>query len=535
MATADGGAPGMSVFASASKRGVAFLAGLVVVVTTTGSVGQASSPAAASSTSTNCDPRQAPPPPVLLVHGFLSDAREGWSGGDGPGPIEQALRDRNHAVDSFDYKDHATRWVSHPEIGPRLADRILELGQGYKEQCGDGKVVVVAHSMGGLAARCALAVECGRRENVAEAVGLVITLGTPHLGSHLRDANGRDVAFASTTLGIFATCLAVAPKAYALGQNEFRKTMCETLEALTGSEAGRAFTVGSERLAALPPFPQGVAVRSLAGRINLVAPTWRSADIYDIGDIAVSTQSATALGTAEDYGGSRVIECGLVPVTNYRCHHMSLTKTPEFVQDVLASIRRYETSVAKRAQQAQAAAEAAERAAQRAAAEAGVLPGPRGPVLEITRKRASFPYTMQAIAMQTAVQWGDEPAPAGKQWVAVAVQIRGLLRDRDMPPPDMLLFNFSWPGGCPSNYFDDPYLCNNQDLKRVTDFMPIDATSYDDPRNITADGVIPPGQPVDVVYRALVPEGIDLSRARLKYGLASDAKSILPLDKLPSF
>lgn len=49
----------------------------------------------------------------------------------------------------------------------------------------DGRVDVVAHSLGGLVARAALLELARRRKGKACLVGALVTLGTPHAGSHL--------------------------------------------------------------------------------------------------------------------------------------------------------------------------------------------------------------------------------------------------------------------------------------------------------------------------------------------------------------
>ena len=502
----------------------------VILVAALGVLGAGTTKASAEETPSGCSPGDAPPAPVLLVHGFLSDPDGGW-GTESEGPIQRALEAKGHQVERFDYAELATKWVTNRRIGPRLADAVLALSSEYKKRCGDGKIIMVAHSMGGLAARCALDASCGKREGVPDAVGLIVTLGTPYLGSHLRTAT-RDLAadLASRYPALLALC---APRIGDLFTQGIREEACRYIDALLVSEAGRAFTLGSSALAELPPFPRQVAVRALAGQVLVPLRTASSVRIYNLGDMVVGFESATAGSTSHSYGGSRVINCGVFPEIS--CWHGNLTKTQLFVDDVSSTVQGYQDSATKRAQEAAAQAQAAAEAAEQAAAESGVLPAPRGPVMEVTRQVSPFPFEVQGIGMYTpTVQWGDEPAPAGMQWVAVALQFRGLLEDRDMPTPDISSFNFSWKGGCPSNYFDDPYYCNNEDLDRVTHFLPVDASAFDDSRNIPGGGTIPPGQPVDAIYRVLVPEGIDLSTAMIKYFLSSEGPMTLPLNGLPT-
>ncbi len=480
-------------------------------------------------------------PPVLLVHGFISDAQSGWAAtGQRTGPVQQRLEGDGNYVEPFDYKPFATRWVTNPNIGPRLADAVHRLSEASRCSGGDGHIIVIAHSMGGLAVRCALTSSCGGRDDMAGTVGLVITLGTPHLGSHLRD-NARDfIGTHGAGNALRAFCSKFNPSVYVLRSlNTKYNEVCDTIGALLRSEAGRAFTMGSQELAALPPFPPGVPVRALAGDIRLLAPTLFSARFYDIGDGPVSTQSASATSTEEAYGGHRVYPCGLLSLTETpHCTHLSLTKTSDFVDDVAGTVRVYRESLAKRAQEAAAAAAAAAEAAQRAEAEHGVLPAPRGPVLKVGKEQAPYPFAVQAIAAQTQPQIQGEPAPAGYKWVVIALQMRGLLTDRAIEPPEPFLLNVTWPTPDCVTYFDDQYICNIEQLEAISRYLPIDATDYTGPGTLTQSDVIPPGERYDIMYKALVSEEFSLATGRVKYGLppigGPDRRESLPLSGLPT-
>jgi predicted alpha/beta hydrolase family esterase len=92
---------------------------------------------------------------VLLVHGYNSgpqtwnaDTRSTYASVSGV------------CIDVFDYKNWSTHWVTDSHIGPALAMRIDELASASSSGGGSGKVIIVAHSMGGLATRCALAESC---------------------------------------------------------------------------------------------------------------------------------------------------------------------------------------------------------------------------------------------------------------------------------------------------------------------------------------------------------------------------------------
>lgn len=113
--------------------------------------------------------------PVLLLHGYFCN-RALWH------PLAGRLAARGHPVAAIDLE---------PPFGPidAYADTIAAAIDTLCRDTGRSQVVVVAHSMGGLAARAAL-----RRHGDA-AVARLVMLGTPHRGTVLAVAgHGRNVA-----------------------------------------------------------------------------------------------------------------------------------------------------------------------------------------------------------------------------------------------------------------------------------------------------------------------------------------------------
>src|ERR1044072_3922478 len=84
---------------------------------------------------------------------------------------------------TFDYSHWAAYWAADAHIAPCLADYITKVSHAYSSAGGDGKVIVVAHSMGGLAIRYAMSKDSVAKPVPASVVPYVITLGTPQLGS----------------------------------------------------------------------------------------------------------------------------------------------------------------------------------------------------------------------------------------------------------------------------------------------------------------------------------------------------------------
>jgi pimeloyl-ACP methyl ester carboxylesterase len=157
----------------------------VVAATTIGLLVTVPSPAAAAPPS-GCDfarstkvtdGQKAGSRPVVLVHG--------WTGA----PMEDTAKAlRNQFGDRirtfvYDYSHWSSYWASDEHIAPCLAYYLGQVSAEYEKAGGDKKVIVVAHSMGGLATRYALADGAAAKPPLATVVPYIITLGTPSLGS----------------------------------------------------------------------------------------------------------------------------------------------------------------------------------------------------------------------------------------------------------------------------------------------------------------------------------------------------------------
>jgi alpha-tubulin suppressor-like RCC1 family protein/pimeloyl-ACP methyl ester carboxylesterase len=114
--------------------------------------------------------------PVILVHGWtgkpLTDTQR----------LLQAKLGDGWAMFQFDYHAFSNQWADVPQIAACLATYIADLSAAHTAAGGDGKVYLVGHSMGGLAARFAASPRWGGRP-VAGLIGGVVTLDTPHGGS----------------------------------------------------------------------------------------------------------------------------------------------------------------------------------------------------------------------------------------------------------------------------------------------------------------------------------------------------------------
>jgi pimeloyl-ACP methyl ester carboxylesterase len=253
--------------------------------------------------------------PVLLVHGFR-DRPATWAAGGSRSMVAQiGMIPGVKVVTPFDYSQENTNWVTDPAIGPKLAAEITCLARTSANHGGPGKVIVVAHSMGGLAVRCALDPGCsGSGAARASQLGLVVTLDTPNLGSPLGGS-------------------APAKMHYKGGGGWLSTLMLGVCDAIPGcrdlllvgptTQAARAMALGSRETRKLQPLPQAVPVFAVAGKITVTATLFshRLPYTWDAGDGVVLEDSALAEAPAQGAqtgphtgpGSGRAIEpCGTI-------------------------------------------------------------------------------------------------------------------------------------------------------------------------------------------------------------------------------
>ncbi|WP_194904123.1 alpha/beta fold hydrolase [Catenulispora rubra] len=115
--------------------------------------------------------------PVVFVHGWTGTPMTGTAA-----MLTRQLGDRINPF-QFDYSTWSSNWASNPNIASCLADYVNGVSAAYRAAGGDGRVVVVAHSMGGLAIRYATSGQYVAHPIPADEIPYVITIDTPHLGS----------------------------------------------------------------------------------------------------------------------------------------------------------------------------------------------------------------------------------------------------------------------------------------------------------------------------------------------------------------
>lgn len=112
--------------------------------------------------------------PVVLTHGWTGDISDLKVLGE---QLEQ-LVDGELDLRYFDYYAHSVRWAAEPQVADCLAEYIHKISA----QAGQ-PVIVVAHSMGGLAIRFASSPEYATQPVTSREVSEVVTIATPHRGS----------------------------------------------------------------------------------------------------------------------------------------------------------------------------------------------------------------------------------------------------------------------------------------------------------------------------------------------------------------
>lgn len=198
----------------------------------------------------------------------------------------------------FDYSKVASRWVTDPEIGPKLGRAVTCLAKHYGV-----KPVIVAHSMGGNATREALAQQDGEGGLVGDHVSRVITFGTPNTGSDNAALLGKIIDGAGKPLLLGAPARLVKHMLEKCGEGmdaEGKPCLGNPVIDAFYSQGGKALRTGSPEMKVLPAWPKNVHVTALAGDIQLGGISmfgWDSKRAIDLGDMLVSEESALAGST----------------------------------------------------------------------------------------------------------------------------------------------------------------------------------------------------------------------------------------------
>mgnify|MGYP001214513765 CR=1 FL=1 len=259
--------------------------------------------------------------PIVMVHGWTGSSTHGPDGAFShtidmtalPGQtfkaraslIGQLQRIRGAAVYTFDYHRDSAKWVTNDNLGPRMGRAIDCLFAKTGE-----KVILIAHSLGGLVSRYAAAQPSPTSPDRSDEISRIITFGTPETGSDLANtvAAGIDTAtVTSASHGDLVTPMARLMLSYCGAQTtkavetggpcDFLPTVVRAFD----TEAGRALQTDSRELRNLKPVPDSIPLNALAGdaRISGTEGWFGSPRVgeYHAGDLIVPLASATSGAT----------------------------------------------------------------------------------------------------------------------------------------------------------------------------------------------------------------------------------------------
>jgi pimeloyl-ACP methyl ester carboxylesterase len=265
--------------------------------------------------------------PVLFVHGINSSA-EMWNAQSVAGSVAKL---RGVTAWTFNYGSESLDWVTNNAIGPALASSISCLAQVSGKS-----VIIVAHSMGGLATQEAIGEP---RSPAAGKVAEVITLGTPYTGSEL-DTIAED-AINGGLLDIGNPIVAFVEGALSLCAGYTAYTAynpCSFISAAR-SPVGTALESNSPEIQQLPKWPASLPVLDVAGNMNVSIGVGTASFHVNPGDGAVLTPSATAHNTISV---PDAVSCSsdLVHMWQASCFHTSLPDNAKITADILADIQQ---------------------------------------------------------------------------------------------------------------------------------------------------------------------------------------------------
>lgn len=263
-------------------RRAAPLVAVLLVCSVLAGVPATAAPLQCSSNSSSTDGVAPEAHPVVLVHGWrgkpMTDTRT---------QLERRMRQGWQYL-LFDYHSDSDEWASSEEVSGCLANYLLQVSRQHSDRGGDGRVYVVAHSMGGLALRFAVQrgaddPQGGPRVDISGLIGGLTTLDTPHQG-----APWGQTAY-SDFVGLLSSLGGLGP----IPEPNSRASRC-----LASHQAGQGLPNGC---AAPPYLPSWIPVHQVEGAATVTRTLfgWKAYDMVVGGDgVVPSSSSAGYLGSA---------------------------------------------------------------------------------------------------------------------------------------------------------------------------------------------------------------------------------------------
>jgi pimeloyl-ACP methyl ester carboxylesterase len=219
---------------------------------------------------------------------------------------------------AFNYSGHNGEWVDNPYIGHRFVTYLNCVAAASRAAHGPGKVIVIAHSMGGLVTRWAAA------NGAADSIAEVITLGTPNEGASLAGTG-----------------------------DAIRQLFCDTQSMLNGTPVTGSFCTEftalagmadySSQIASLPELPDNTPLHAIAGAQtikDILGGAWIQRNGTD--DLLVPVDSALHQPPDTSQFTTKTIACTTIfPDLLGSCWHGALLNNSAAQADVAAVVRAY--------------------------------------------------------------------------------------------------------------------------------------------------------------------------------------------------
>jgi pimeloyl-ACP methyl ester carboxylesterase len=330
-------------------RAAGWLAAIIVMSSALPPVGLDTAATAAAAAAEPCATSQVQPVPgsasslrgsvpVIFIHGIISSAAM-WHVSS-PGSIAgQAARLPGVTAWTFNYGRESLDWVTNQAIGPAFATAISCLAHASGT-----KVIIVAHSMGGLAAQFALGQPDHYGGTVAARVAELITIGTPYQGSELLSAaqwlrHHNGIRFLDG--GEYPLAFWAAAEALLSACAGATSGPCAVLNILP-SQVGTDLEEGSPAISDLPAWPPGLPILDIAGDMRIQLGIDLLKIDVNFGDPLVTVGSATARNTV---GTPYIKYCSAarlllaVVAQPGPCYHTHLPNDADIITEVVDAIR----------------------------------------------------------------------------------------------------------------------------------------------------------------------------------------------------
>ncbi|MGN6472922.1 MAG: esterase/lipase family protein, partial [Mycobacteriales bacterium] len=244
------------------KRLLVFLAALVVAATqlVVSPARSDAAPSCSASVAQSTPVPQAARHVVVLVHGW-DGAPGNWGLAGSPASTDGYLAQQlgtTYTFLRFSYQDVDAQWAADPRISQCLASYLVRAASASA----DHKVVVVAHSMGGIATLFAMT-DGPQASAARRAVAGMVTLSTPYTGSPWGDTAAASFISAATLHGSLLDVI------HAITDHTPAAVLWQSDPLPSGARCLAPPSRQPRDCARVPPVPNGMPVAAYGGRAQI--------------------------------------------------------------------------------------------------------------------------------------------------------------------------------------------------------------------------------------------------------------------------